>query len=286
MPIIDCQVHCYEADTSTRPWQGHLPGPGEITGHQMATVMDQLGIDGAILVSPWALYRFDSSYAEQVQAELPERFALVKPFDPEAPDIDNQLSDWAARPGVVGARVMMGAPASTQVDHQGVATLFRKAAELNLPVNVLAWGNLDRFADFAKAHPNTQLVLDHLGLLQPFYPPVPESPWADLPAVLDLAHCDNVAIKVSGACTLSHQPYPFDDMWPYLEQIFEAFGFERCLWGTDWTRAVEMITPEDAVMSFRDSPHLSQDEKHALMGATTAAIYGWTPTADAAAFNP
>jgi predicted TIM-barrel fold metal-dependent hydrolase len=286
MPIIDCQVHCYEADTSTRPWQGHLPGPEEITGHQMAAVMDQLGIDGAILVSPWSLYRFDSSYAEQIQADLPERFALVKPFDPHDPDVENQLSEWATRPGVVGARVMMGAPASTEIDPHGVVTLFRKAAELNLPVNVLAWGNLDRFEDFARAHPNTQLVLDHLGLLQPFYPPVPEFPWADLPAVLNLARCDNVAIKVSGACTLSHQPYPFADLWPHLEQIFEAFGLERCLWGTDWTRAVEVVSPEDAVRSFKETPHLSNDEKQILMGGTTAAIYNWTPAAKPTAVKP
>lgn len=277
MPIIDSQVHCYEANTAARPWQGHLPGPDEITGPQMAEQMDRLGIDGAIAVSPWALYRFDSSYAEQVQAQLPDRFALIKPFDPGDAGVETQLSDWAGRPGVVGARIMMGAPASTNIDPAGVAKILDKSAELGLPVNVLAWGNLARFAEFAKAHANTQLILDHLGLLQPFYPPVPENPWADLPDVLDLAQFDNVAIKVSGACTLSHTPYPFPDLWPHLEQIFHAFGLERCLWGTDWTRAVKIVTLQDAVMSFTDSPYLSQSDREMLMGGAAASLYGWQP---------
>jgi hypothetical protein len=48
------------------------------------------------------------------------------------------------------------------------------------------------------------------------------SPWADLPKVLDLAKRSNVVIKVSGACTLSREPYPFPDIWDPLARVFDT----------------------------------------------------------------
>ncbi len=72
----------------------------------------------------------------------------------------------------------------------------------------------------------------------------PAAPFAaDLPKLVLAAH-DNIAVKISGACTLSHEPFPYKDIWDPLARIFDAFGFNRCMWGTDWTRAVGMLTYE------------------------------------------
>ena len=72
-------------------------------------------------------------------------------------------------------------------------------------------------------------------------PPAPPKPFADLPNVLAAAELDNVTIKISGACTLSHEPYPYPDIWDGLGRIFDAYGLDRYLWGTDWTRAVRLL---------------------------------------------
>jgi predicted TIM-barrel fold metal-dependent hydrolase len=129
----------------------------------------------------------------------------------------------------------------------------------------------------AKKNPHTQIVVDHVGLNQPFEPPVPPEPFANLADVIALARYDNVAIKISGACTLSHQPFPYEDIWEPLSQIFEAFGFDRCLWGTDWTRAVELLTYEQGVEAFRLTDQLSDSERDMLMGGSVAGIYDWVP---------
>ena len=46
------------------------------------------------------------------------------------------------------------------------------------------------------------------------------------------------------ACTLSREPYPFPDIWDPLARVFDAWGFDRCLWGTDWTRAFAVVNYE------------------------------------------
>ena len=134
------------------------------------------------------------------------------------------------------------------------------------------------FRNLATRNPNTRFVVDHVGLIQPHVPPVPEEPFSDLDNVISLAAFDNVVIKISGACTLSHEKFPYPDIWEPLEKIFNAYGLERCMWGTDWTRAVDLLTYEQGVESFRVTDSLSESERSILMGESLTKIYGWKPS--------
>ena len=275
-PTIDSQVHAYERDRPERPWRGFLTGPAEVTGNDMVAAMDAVGVDGALLVSPFMLYRYDASYALEVYAKHPGRFGLIKPFDPRSAAVAEEVAEWARTPGVVGARLMLTSR-SYAADDPGLNRILAAGAKAGIPVNVFCWGKLALVRELARRHPDTQVVIDHVGLSQPFAPPAPPEPFAELGAVVALAAYDNVAIKISGACTLSHQPFPYPDIWEPLGQIFAAFGFDRCLWGTDWTRAVGLLTYEQGVEAFRVTDQLSEAERSALMGGSLAKIYHWSP---------
>ena len=277
MPTIDSQVHAYERNHPGRPWASTLAGPPEVTGDDMVAAMDAVGVDGAILVSPFAMYRFDASYAVEVHRRHPARFGLVKPLDTSAPAVADTIAAWAATPGAVGVRVMMNRDVSTDPADPGVNRVLAAAGRHSLPVNLLAWGRLEQAGQLAARNPGTQLVIDHLGLQQPFEPPAPAQPFADLPRVLALAAHPNVAIKISGACTLSHEPFPYRDIWDPLRRIFDAFGLDRCLWGTDWTRAVALLTYAQGVDAFRVTDRLSESERTTLMGGALQRIYKWSP---------
>ena len=277
MPIIDCQVHAYARNHAGRPWAGTLQGPAEVTGDQMVAAMDAVGVDGALLVSPFSMYRYDASYAIAVYAKYPSRFRLIKPVDPSDPGVAETIADWAATAGTVGVRIMLNRIASRDPAEPGLNRVLEAAATHALPVNLACSGRLEQVAGLAGRHPNAQVVIDHLGLQQPPAPPPPPEPWADLPAVLALATHANVAVKISGACTLSHQPFPYRDIWDPLRRIFDAFGIDRCMWGTDWTRATALLTYKEGVDAFRVTDRLSAGERAALMGGTLARIYKWPP---------
>jgi len=277
MPTIDAQVHAYERNHPGRPWNDVLAGPPEVTGDEMVAAMDVVGVDGAILVSPFSLYRYDASYAIEVYAKHPSRFALVKPVNPNDPAVAETIAEWAARPGTVGVRIMLNREASPDPADPGLNRVFAAAARHSLPVNLLAWGRVDQARELAARNPDTQVVIDHLGLQQPFAPPPPADPFADLPQVLALAGQPNIAIKITGAGTLSHEPFPYPDIWEPLGRIFDAFGLDRCLWGTDWTRAVSLLTYEQGVEAFRVTDRLSDSDRETLMGGTLSRIYNWAP---------
>jgi hypothetical protein len=67
MTIIDSQVHAYEANTAKRPWSSVPNWPAHATGDEMVAAMDKVGVDGAIFISPFSMYRYDGSYAVEVQ---------------------------------------------------------------------------------------------------------------------------------------------------------------------------------------------------------------------------
>jgi len=275
-PTIDCQVHCYERNHPGRPWQGHLEGPEEVTGHDMVAAMQAVGVDGAILISPFSLYRYDASYVLDVYAQHPGKFGLVRPFDPGSDTIDQDIAEWTGTPGVVGIRVMLGGQ-EYEATHPGLNAIFAAGARAGVPVNVMASGKLPLLRELARRNPNTQVVIDHVGITQPFVPPPPPEPFADLENVLEAAALDNVAIKISGACTLSHEPFPYPDIREPLGRVFQTYGLDRCLWGTDWTRAVRLLTYEQGVEAFRVSDWLSESERSILMGGTLMRIYNWSP---------
>jgi len=84
MPTIDAQVHSYERNHPGRPWHAALTGPPEVTGDQMVAAMDAAGVDGAILVSAFTMYRYDAATRSRCTSVIP----IVSPSsNPSIPPI-------------------------------------------------------------------------------------------------------------------------------------------------------------------------------------------------------
>jgi len=279
MPIIDSQVHAYEANTPKRPWHSVPNWPPHVTGDEMVAAMDKVGVDGAIFISAFSLYQYDASYAVEVQRKHPGRFAIIKPVNPADPKVGEVIAEWKKQPGAVAVRIMMTTrEAGLRPDDPGLDRIAREAARHGFPVNVLFWGNLEAGTTLIDRHPNTRFIIDHMAIQQPrTRDGLAAEPWADLPKVLALAKRANALIKVSGACTLSHKPYPFPDIWDPIRRLIDAWGVERCLWGTDWTRAFAVVNYEQAVEPFLKTDRLSASERAMLMGGACAKAYGWSP---------
>ena len=107
MPIIDSQVHAYEANTPKRPWHSVPNWPPHVTGDEMVAAMDKVGVDGAIFISAFSLYQYDASYAIEVQKAHPGRMAIIKPVNPDDPAVADVIAEWKKQPGAVAIRIMI-----------------------------------------------------------------------------------------------------------------------------------------------------------------------------------
>ena len=106
--IIDSQVHAYAANTPERPWAKVPNWPAHVTGDEMVAAMDKVGVDGAIFISPFSMYRYDASYAVEVQRAHPGRLAIVKPLHRDRQRLTGSRGDRVGPFGLIS--VLGGQP--------------------------------------------------------------------------------------------------------------------------------------------------------------------------------
>src|ERR1700735_5661887 len=152
MTITDSQVHAYEANTPKRPWHTVPNWPAHVTGDEMVAAMDKVGVDGAIFISAFSMSRYDASYPVEVQRAHPGRLAIVKPVDPDNPDVADVVSEWKKTPGAVGVRIMLTKENGRGPDPPGIDRILRAAVRHDFPVNMLFWGNLDAGTELIDRH--------------------------------------------------------------------------------------------------------------------------------------
>lgn len=86
-----------------------------------------------------------------------------------------------------------------------------------------------------KQCPNVRFVLDHIG--KPGIKDGVMDPWRD--ELKQLAQLPNVLCKVSGVVTeADHEHWTLEQLKPYLDHVFETFGFDRVMYGGDWPVSV------------------------------------------------
>ena len=94
--------------------------------------------------------------------------------------------------------------------------------------------------------------------------------------VVALAKYPNVSIKLSSAPTYSLEPYPWRDMTEHLKRCFDAFGPQRCYWGTDLTNAFAKSTYRQRITHFtQELKFLSEEDKEWVMGRAILTRLGW-----------
>ena len=249
MPTIDVQVHAYERNHPGRPWAAVLHGPPEVTGDQMVAAMDAVGVDGAILVSPFTMYRYDASYALEVHTKHPGRFGADQAGRPVRPAVAETIADWAKTPGTVGIRIMMNrdvprTPPTRRQPGAGRGRATRPAGQ------ILSWGRLEQAGPLAARNPDTRSWSIISGLQQPFEPPRRRAVGRSAEAAGARRAPQRRDQDHRGLHALAEAVSLQGHLGP-AGRIFDAFGLDRCMWGTDWTRAVGRADVQGRGRAFR-----------------------------------
>jgi L-fuconolactonase len=287
--VVDAQVHSWEPFTQ-RPWVDSGPEVVKATPYEHVLVaMDAVGVNAAIIhssrsygaVRPDGTREYDHSYAVEAHERHPSRLASIGYVDPLRPDVADAVAILRQQPGLLGIRHVFGSDVHVaDFDAGRCHGMFAAAEEQRLPVCLYVSGRLRIAEKLATSYPELQLVVDHLGLTQPpVFTPDPQ-PFQRLPELLSLAQYPNVAVKLTGAPTLSNSGYPFEDIWPSLHKLIGCFGVERLMWGSDFTRCSPLHCYADAVGYLRYSDRLSEDEKAQLLSRTLRRIFGWNAGMD------
>lgn len=187
--------------------------------------MDIYGVAHALLVQPNSGYGSDNACLLDAIAHSDGRFkgVAIIPFD-ATPDHLAGLK----RQGIVGAAFN---PTFHGIDYyRHAGALIEKLAQAEMFVQIQSeHDQLLTFVPWIEDIP-VKVLIDHCG--RPTVVDGREQP--GFQALLRLARTQRVTVKLSGYAKFADKPYPFDDTWPFVRALVDAFTLDHCLWASDW----------------------------------------------------
>ena len=225
---VDCHAHVIDpARFPFVPGRGYQPRAHE-SGPREAywSTLRAHGITHGLLVQP-SCYAYDNRAMLDAADAAPGHAKMIAVV---ADDVHDATLDALAAAGCVGVRLNLGAFDPGFFERPGAARFLRRMRERNLFVqayaNARAW---ERIAPLL-ADSGASVIVDHmgepdvrLGLGQPGFA-----------AVLALGRSGRACVKLSAPYRISREPAPFADVAPFARACIDAFGIERCVWGSDW----------------------------------------------------
>jgi predicted TIM-barrel fold metal-dependent hydrolase len=284
LEIIDAQIH---EPCPGKPPDESMKGQTSLWQVELAReAMDAVGVDIALAVT-------SESFINYAHERFPGRFPGVHTFFHTNLELAAEVRRIKAHPAMVAGRALVGDYTNAKMRPQFAAGVFdpiyATAAEVGLPIFNSTHGGCAQMAAIAAKYPYLTLIIDHIGVAQhPVSPPETMS-WAPFEDLLALAKYPNIHVKLCGAPLLSQQNYPYEDLWPNLNRLFAAFGFERVMWGSDYTRLRSADLPKgdrprrrgitygENLNYLLHSDHLNPKQKALVLGGNARRLFKLPP---------
>ncbi|MBV8817189.1 MAG: amidohydrolase family protein [Acidobacteriaceae bacterium] len=230
MPIVDTHIHLFD----TRRPQG-VPWPPKDSKELYRPALPERyrelavphGITAAIEVeaSPWVE---DNQWVLDIAAKDKIIVGTVGNLEPDKPDYRKQLERFHRNPLFLGIRYgnLWDRDIHGKLGNSEFVAGLKELAEAGL---VLDTANptpqlMDDMVRVSDLVPSLRIILDHVPQIEP-----PK-------ALHELAKRPHVYVKVSGVLRRVDGRVPQDLAFykPRLDQVFEIFGEDRVLYGSDW----------------------------------------------------
>ena len=194
--------------------------------------LENSGFQGSIAVQARQTLE-ETRWLLELADVTPSILGVVGWVDLCSPECRSQLERFSKNPKLVGIRHLVQSEPDDRFLMrgnflEGIALL----EEFDLTYDILIYTrHLPVAAEFVERFPRHGFVLDHLAK-----PPIKSreiESWAA--GIRRLARFPNILCKLSGSVTEAHwERWEQNDIAPYLEVAFEAFGASRLMIGSDW----------------------------------------------------
>jgi predicted TIM-barrel fold metal-dependent hydrolase len=282
MQVTDAHAHIFSDDEVSYPIlesAGQRPA-GTGTVPHLRKDMAAAGVQRVVAIHTSMTYGFDNRFLTESARDHSPWMVGVCTLHPEHPESPSQLRTFVRDFNVRGMRsVPAGQPerhldytVEKHLDHPGVDALWSTAEDLGITINVLIRLPLaDELEVMLQRHPNLPVVLDHSMFAQGKDGIQGET----LQKTLQLAKYPNLHAKLTWLVAGSDQGDPFADTSPLLRAVIDAYGPDRCVWGSDFP--CEYYTPQvtysQTLAHFRQTLHLSDTEQEAILSATPGRLW-------------
>lgn len=234
MKILDTHHHLWKFNTEEYGWidermtilkRDYLPG--DLTG-----LISRANVEYTIVVQARQTLR-ETEWLLSLADQFPFIQGVVGWVDLCSDQIAEQLERFSSRPKLAGVRhVVHDEPDDLFMYRKDFRNGLSLLGKYGLTYDILIFPrHLKAAIDLAENFPEQPFVIDHLAK-----PPIMEGilePWKSL--IGTIANLPNVWCKLSGMVTEAEwQGWKPEDFDPYLDVLFECFGTDRLMTGSDW----------------------------------------------------
>lgn len=231
--VIDSHQHFWNYDSVRDSWiddsmsiirKNFLP-------KDLEPILNENGVDGCIAVQA------DQSEIEtQFLINCARSNSFIKGvvgwIDLTSDNIDNRLEHFSINPCFKGLRHIVQAEKKNYLLRKDVQHGISKLKKYNLTFDLLIYPHqIMNAVELVKKFPDQTFILDHIA--KPNISKPISNEWKY--GIKLLSENQNVSCKISGMVTET-QNFKFNnnDFIPFLDVIFNCFGTERIMFGSDW----------------------------------------------------
>ena len=241
-PVIDTHLHVWDLGRLRYPWLDEYPIINRtFLLEDFDKAHGQIEIEKMVFVQCECLpaQHLDELLWVQSLADTDSRIQGIVPWAPleDGDKVADELETIAQDSRVKGVRrIIQFEPDVDFCSQLGFVRGVQLLGTLGLHFEItIAPIHMPNTLALVRKCPDVRFVLDHIG--NPDIASGALQPWADY--IKQLARFENVWCKVSGLATnADFYNWKKGDFVPYLETIFEAFGFDRVMYAGDWPHAL------------------------------------------------
>jgi predicted TIM-barrel fold metal-dependent hydrolase len=263
-PIIDPHVHVWKHDPRY-PWAKETTHPPEKDATpEMLLERMRANVVARTVIIQVIYYRWDNSYAADVLRQYPQYFRGVARVNPEGPAAPDDLSRLVEQQGFQGVRLSPAEDATGDwIRGPLMLPLWKRCQDLKASMNILTGtSRLPDIGLLVEKFPGLTVVIDHMA-------DCPADRPDELKKLLALTRYPHVFVKVSHTWSVSKLPYPYRDAQEQVRRLYDAFGPQRLMWGTDWPMVEAHCGYAKALAMVRDEMKFLNDEDRSWMLSRT-----------------
>lgn len=272
MQIVDPHTHVWVNDPRF-PWpvDNANPPADDRSAETLLELMAAHGVDRTVLVQVIS-YRWDNSYALDCAKRYPDKFMAAGRVNPEDPAAADHVTEWTEK-GIHGIRLSpaVGEGGDWFADASMMDPIFARCQSHGVPLLLLTRPpRLTDLVGLLDRHPDLDVVIDHMADCDP-----DDAEGRRL--LTDLARYPRVTVKISHTWSISSQEYPWTDTHGMVEEVYQAFGGKRIMWGTDWPVSESKAEYGQTLSVVRDefSRFIAAEDMEWVLGKTALSLWSF-----------
>ena len=277
LPILDTHEHLWDLEARPYSWTNDLPPlKKSFLPADYAKATAGTGISKSLHMEAdvdEAFMEDENVWIESLanDPDNPISGAIIS-GRPENDGFDAYLEKWATRDFVKALRRVLHVMPDETSQSDLYADNVNKLVAYTLVYDICALERqLPLALNLVRKCPAMTFVLDHCGV-----PAIAEgNPEGWRESIRALAEHPNVNCKVSGVVAYADPEKPIaDQVKPYIDDVIEAFGWDRLVFGSDWPVCTSTSNPTEWVNILLD--HISgveEENQRKLLHDNAARIY-------------